>query len=319
VAKYVPSRYSGRKLEWRPEFIMAAAQPPFTPPRKILLATDLSARSDRALDRATQLAGQWGAGLIVLHTLEDQKAAAHSPYYEDLPSWRRPPDPRIAVEKRIRRDIREPVADLRIIVTQGEAAETILEIAAQERCDLIVVAAARDQGLGRINLGRTVEYLIRHAPTSVLVVKTRPSAPYRHILVGTDFTEEARYGLSVATKLFPDSVFAVMHAFDMPYRSLLGPSQLSRDFSAMEQEEIRAFVRDTDIPANVRAGVVTLIEHGPPEQMIHKYVVEQNGDLTVIGTVGRGMLFHLLIGGHAPKIVDGTPSDILVVRAPSEK
>ena len=298
---------------------MADAQPSFTPPRKILLATDLSARSDRALDRATQLAHQWNAGLIVVHALENETVAVRSPYYEDLPSWRRPPDPAIAVEKQIRRDIREPVSDLRIIVTQGEAAETILDIAEQERCDLIVVGAARDQGLGRINLGRTVEYLIRRAPTSVLVVKTRPSGAYRHILVGTDFTDEARYGLSVATKLFPDSVFAVMHAFDMPYRSLTTSSQLSRDFSAMEQEEIKAHVRDADIPPQVRAGIVTLIEHGPPEQMIHNYVVEQNADLTVIGTIGRGMLFHLLIGGHAPKIVDGTPSDILVVRTPSEK
>jgi nucleotide-binding universal stress UspA family protein len=110
-----------------------------------------------------------------------------------------------------------------------------------------------------------------------------------------------------------------MHAFDMPYRSLWGASQLSRDFSAMEHDEIRTFVKDTDLAEDIRARVVTLIEHGPPEIMIHNYVVEKNADLTVIGALGRGMLFHLLVGGHAPKIVDGTPSDILVVRAPPEK
>lgn len=299
---------------------MVDAQSSFTLPRRILLATDLSARSDRALDRATQLAQQWSAGLIVVHALEEQTLTTRSSYhYEDLPSWRRPPNPASAVEEKIRRDIRDPVSDLRIVITQGDPAETILEIAEQEHCDLIVVGAARDQGLGRINLGRTVEQLIRRAPTSVLVVKTRPSGAYRHILVGTDFTEEARYGLSVATHLFPDSVFAVMHAFDMPYRSLMTSSQLSQDFSAMELEEIKAHVRDADMPPQVRVGIATLIEHGPPEHMIHRYVVEQNADLTVIGTIGRGRLFHLLIGGHAPKIVDGTPSDILVVRAPTEK
>jgi nucleotide-binding universal stress UspA family protein len=298
---------------------MADALPTFTPPKKVLLATDLSARSDRALDRATQLARQWDAGLVVVHALEDQALATRSPYYEDLPSWRRPPDPAIAVEQQIRRDLREPVSDLRIVVAQGEAAPMILQVAEQERCDLIVVGAARDQGLGRVNLGQTVEYLIRRAPTSVLVAKTRPSGAYRHILVGTDFTEEARYGLSVATKLFPDAIFAVMHAFDMPYRSLTGATQLSRDFSAMEQEEIKTFVRDTDMPDKVRAGVLTLIEHGPPEMMIHKYVVEQNADLTVIGTIGRNMLFHLLIGGHAPKIVHGVSSDVLVIRFPASQ
>lgn len=298
---------------------MAGAIPPFTPPKKILLVTDLSARSDRALDRATQLARQWHAGLIVVHAMENQAISSRSPYYEDLPSWRRPPDPVLAVEKQIRRDLREPVDDLRIIVTEGHPSDVILETAARERCDLIVVGVARDQGLGRAKLGRTVEYLLRKAPTSVLVVKSRPSGPYQHILVGTDFTDEARHGLAMATHLFPDAGFTVMHAFNIPYRSLLGATQLSRDFSAMEQEEIKAFVRDTDMPANVRSRIVTLIEHGPPWVMIHNYVVEQNADLTVIGTVGHGMLFHLLAGGHAPRIVDETPSDILVVRAPGEK
>lgn len=298
---------------------MPNSQWPFTPPKKILLATDLSARSDRALDRATQLAQQWNAALVVVHALEDQTRAARSPTFEDLPSWRRPPDPAIAVEAQIRRDLRGAVSELRIVVTEGDPPYVILDVAQREQCDLIVIGAARDQGLGRVVLGRTIEHLVRRAPISVLVVKTRPAGAYRHVLVGTDFTEEARHGLAVAAKMFPDAGFAVMHAFDMPYRSLYGGSQLSRDFSAMEHEEIRSFVADTELGDDFRTRVMTLIEHGPPEIMIRNYVVEKNADLTVIGTIGRGMLFHLLIGGHAPKIVDGTPSDILVVRAPAEK
>lgn len=298
---------------------MPNSQWPFTPPKRILLATDLSARSDRALDRATQLAQQWNAALVVVHALEDQIRAARSPTFEDLPSWRRPPDPAIAVEAQIRRDLREAVSDLRIVVTEGDAPDIILDVAQREQCDLIVIGAARDQGLGRVDLGRTIEHLVRRAPISVLVVKARPAGPYRHILVGTDFTEESRHSLAAAGTMFPEAGFAVMHAFDMPYRSLHGASQLSRDFSAMEHEEIRSFVADTELGDDVRTRIMTMIEHGPPEIMIRNYVVEKNADLTVIGTIGRGMLFHLLIGGHAPRIVDGTPSDILVVRAPAEK
>lgn len=298
---------------------MADEQWPFTPPRKILLATDLSARSDRALDRAAQLASQWKAALVAVHALETQPDAARAPTYEDLPSWRRPPDPALAVERQIRRDIRDAVPDLRIVVTEGDAAEVVLNVAEREQCDLIVVAASRDQGLGRVSLGRTVEFLMRRAPIPVLVVKTRPAGPYRHVLVGTDFTDEARHGLTVASKLFPDAMFAVMHAFDMPYRSLISRAELSRDFTAMEQEEIRAFVQEAGLDANASSRVATLIEHGPPQIMMHNYVAERNADLTVIGTVGRNMLFHLLIGGHAPKIVDGVPSDVLVVRVPNAK
>lgn len=39
------------------------------PPRRILLAIDLRSRSDRASDRAVQLAAQWQAALHVVHVL----------------------------------------------------------------------------------------------------------------------------------------------------------------------------------------------------------------------------------------------------------
>lgn len=39
------------------------------PPARLLLATDLSARCDRALDRAAQLAGEWHAELVALNVL----------------------------------------------------------------------------------------------------------------------------------------------------------------------------------------------------------------------------------------------------------
>ena len=40
-------------------------------PRKILLATDLSARGDRALERAVSIAQRNDAALIILHVFEE--------------------------------------------------------------------------------------------------------------------------------------------------------------------------------------------------------------------------------------------------------
>ena len=40
------------------------------PPTRVLLATDLSARCDRALDRAVQLAQQWQAQLVAVNVAE---------------------------------------------------------------------------------------------------------------------------------------------------------------------------------------------------------------------------------------------------------
>ncbi|MEE1611364.1 universal stress protein [Microvirga sp. CF3016] len=61
-------------------------------PKTILLATDLSARCDRATDRAVALAEEWQAMLVVLHVLENlDTGGLHD--FGPVPSWRRPPDP----------------------------------------------------------------------------------------------------------------------------------------------------------------------------------------------------------------------------------
>jgi len=288
------------------------------PPKKILLATDLSARGDRALDRASQLARQWGAQLLIVHAIDPATAnlsEAAYPIPAHVPSWRRSPDPALAIRERIRRDLREEVDQLKIHVEEDDPAQVILNTVDREGCDLIIAGLARDEFFGRVLVGNTVEQLVRKSPVSVLVVKTRPSGAYQHVLVGTDFTEESRYGLEVAATSFLDCRFAVMHGFEMPYQSYLSDTALSRDFAAMERDAIEKFVRDAALDDRVRARIRTLVEHGPPDLMLRRYVEEQHADLTVIGAYGRGFLFHLLVGGYTPRIMHSTSSDILLVRA----
>lgn len=283
-------------------------------PKKILLATDLSSRGDRALDRSAQLARQWGAQLHVVHVM-DRRTANLSQSADFLSSWRMPRDVTSAIQNRIRRDLREEVDHLKIHVEEGETAEVILDLVDREGCDLIVLGVGSENFSSRKLFGSTVERLVRRSPVSVLVVKSRPCGPYRHILIGTDFTEESRYGLEVAASSFPNCEFTVMHAFEMPYRGILTDAALSRDFAALEQKSIQEFVRDASLGDEVRSEIRTIIEHGPPDLMLCRYVEEHQADLTVIGAYGRGLLFHLLIGGNAPRIVDWVPSDILLVRA----
>ena len=158
---------------------------PTIPPRRILLATDLSARGDRALDRATQLASHWDAELTVVHALE--RDGLDLPDYQGVPSWRQGPDPASQVEQQIRDDIRGPCPSLRVIVEEGPAAKVILEAVARERADLVIIGIGRQRPLG-VGVGKTIDELFRRSPVSVLLVKRRPNGPYSHVLVGTDFT-----------------------------------------------------------------------------------------------------------------------------------
>src|SRR5690606_2572162 len=184
-------------------------------PKKIVLATDLSGAGDRALDRAVELASGWDAELVVVHALGNEGMGEDS---QNLPSWRRPPDLAAMVERQVREDIRGAGPRLRFHVEEGSPQKVILETVEREQADLLVVGMGRGGGLG--GLSRTVDELFRRSTASMLVVKTRPNGPYGHLLIGADYSDEARIGLEVATALFPSARATVMHAYDMPYRNL---------------------------------------------------------------------------------------------------
>src|SRR5690606_37749603 len=230
-----------------------------------------------------------------------------------LPSWRRPPDAAERVERQIRDDVRGPCPRMRFHIEEGPPLKVILEASEREHADLLVVAAGRAGLAGA--LSRTVDELFRRSPVSMLVVKRRPNGPYRHILAGTDYTDEARHGLEVAAQLFPQADLAVMHAYDMPYRNLYQDASLAERFGAMEQETMRAWLAQARLDDEDRARIIPLIEHGPPEAMLAAYIQERGADLTVIAAYERSRLFHRFVGGGGPRIVHSVPSDVLVVRA----
>jgi nucleotide-binding universal stress UspA family protein len=104
-------------------------------PSHIVLATDFSARSDRAQDRAVQLAVQWNASLTAVHALSDVSLT-------DDTSLR---DAYRTAATRNADLLREELActeGLRssVIVEEGRVEDVILAAAAKERAELILPA-----------------------------------------------------------------------------------------------------------------------------------------------------------------------------------
>ena len=280
------------------------------PPRRILLATDLRSHSDRALDRAVQLARQWQAELHVVHAL----APGNEESWPTAPSWRQPPTTAAMAERQLRRDLAGDVPGLVLHLADGDPAQTILEAAARGRCELIVLGTGETATHA---LGQVTETLLRKSPASLLVVRERPHGGYAHVLVGTDFTAESRHGLTAAADWFPAARLALMHVLDIPYKSLWLDAGRNEELARMEMATMQSFLADTPLPPEIRAQVLPLVEHGHPEVMLREYVVEKEADLVVISAFRRGLAFHLLVGGTSRRIVQGIPTDVLLVRAPA--
>ncbi|MGH6711418.1 MAG: universal stress protein [Bradyrhizobium sp.] len=281
--------------------------------RKILLATDLSARCDRALYRAAMLAEQWQSSLIVLHVVEGRELSI--PDAAGLPSWRRPPDPLDIARKHLLVDVDALPTRPTMRIAEGNPAEVILCSADAERCDLIAIGIGRDESLGHFLLSRTADRLFRRSPVPLLVVKDRPRRPYSNIVFATDLSDASRYALETTARLFPGQRLTIFHAYRPPSERIT-ESALHRTYRTEVEQEVRVFLARVEKSALGWQPPRVLIEDGAPNFLLRDYVREQEVDLLVLGTHGRNPFFEIFLGSTAKAIMDDVPCDALVIREP---
>ena len=272
-------------------------------PRSVLLATDLSSRCDRALDRAMFLVREWGARLVVLTVVE----ADASPQHQSSPAHRR-----ASAYNRVLRDIASSDADLavEVVVREGDVGDRIVEVAAEAGCSLIVTGTARNELFGRILLGSTVERLSRTSQLPLLAVHRRVHGPYARVVVASDFSASSQHSLDTSVDLLPDTQPIVFHAFDIPF---LGMMDMQRDeVMARGQAEATAvaqqFLRDAGHPT-----LPVVVAHGDPAERLREYAETHDTDLIVVASHGRSAIYKVLIGSVARRILETAPCDTLLV------
>ncbi len=150
------------------------------PIRTVLHPTDFSEQARSAFPMACSLAHDFGARVVVLHVAPPPiqilgGMAAPSPALEEY-------DPAVLGKKV--RELHSPYPDVPVEarVETGDAAATILKVAEETACDLIVMGTHGRTGLGRLLMGSVAEQVVRKANCPVLTVKvpmgaaTRPMA-----------------------------------------------------------------------------------------------------------------------------------------------
>lgn len=147
----------------------------------MLVATDFSEPSIRALARARVLARQTSADLLVVHVLE------HVLALDDLGGEPRPDvsSVNVSLEASARRQLegivdepdRRDLNARTLLVKASSAAHGILTAAADTQAELVVVGTHGRTGLSHLFGGSVAEAVVRRAPCSVLVVRDRSHSP----------------------------------------------------------------------------------------------------------------------------------------------
>lgn len=134
---------------------------------KILCPTDFSDYSRAAIEMAAMLARESDSELILLHAA-DVPANLRSdgdPAVEEHEGLK-------ALEKRLDQvPISDPVPRVRRLVVEGDPGAAIVDVARDERADLVVISTHGRSGLSRLLMGSTAEYVVRNVDCPVLSLK----------------------------------------------------------------------------------------------------------------------------------------------------
>lgn len=292
-------------------------------PRSVLLATDLSARGDRALERAVAIAAAQHAHLIIVHVYEELDESTLTYGRRTPPSWHRPPDAVAIAKQRIRQGLRADLGDAvekaTVLIEEGDPADAIERVVASARPDLVVTGIARERLFASrpAILGRTVEQLLRRLPVPILIVRNRARSAYQHVVVATDLSVPSARALQAALRFFPSQTVHLLHASEAPYSNLVADSTRDAEsYRQMRDVELQAFLDSIFLPQEDRQRLLSLIEPGSPPQVVRDYVQTQCADLVVLGTHGRGTILEALLGSTAKGILSSLTCDALVVGAP---
>ena len=277
----------------------------------ILIGTDLSERSERAMGRAAQLSRANHAAFTVLHVAEAGLSVAvrersRALAEESLRDWYAflPESDRGAASLR---------------VETGEPFAVLLARARERDTDLIVLGEPGKKGLKELFVGTTTERVIRHADRPVLIVKQSVKEPYRRVLVAADFSEGAARALRSALQVAPVAEFLLVHAWLLPQ---VGFASVEAAEEKMERENELLAQR---LSRQVQDGMVELGSQAPPPRIqmvmgnpffvLRDAIASFRPDLLAMGTHARSGIAIAMVGSLAREMLVEAPCDVLVARA----
>ncbi|GGY41520.1 universal stress protein [Pseudoduganella albidiflava] len=280
------------------------------PPRRLLLATDMTARCDRPLDRAKQLALEWRADLTVLVVQEGPSTP------EEVSAWLDGGNTGHAFAPAARAELAEEFAGTGLVpalqVLDGDVTDAILDAAATFTDALVVIGASTHAPVQEIILGSTAARLAQELAHPLLVVRQRARGSYGRILVANDFSAASRRALDTAIRLFPGRPVTLLHVLEEGADAApVMPADAMREV----QEKSERFLERCPLALAERARIRIAAGHGLVTEALTRHVVEEGIGLVVLGVHRQSAVARVFIGSKSEDLMQQLPCDVLLVRA----
>ena len=270
---------------------------------KLLLASDRSEFSEGAIREAINLAKTCGSKLYIMSVAEEPDIREFAENYPLVAAQELERVTRVYLESLKERAEKEGAA-CEIIERRGpKTYEYIIDEAAKNNAEMIIMGRRGRTGITRILMGSVTARVIGDAPCKVLVVPRSARISFEKILISTDgsiFSEFAtREAISIAKNIGS---------------SLIALSVYKRDENSQVAEASVGMVKDVAEREGIKVEALTL--KGEPYEVIVNTAEEKDAGFIVVGSHGRTGIERLLMGSVAERVIGYAGCPILVVRRP---
>lgn len=280
--------------------------------KTIMVATDFSERSDRALRRATLLARQFEATMLMVHVVDDDQPRRIVDAERDEATTL------LHQMAATLRDVDGVTCETRVILASPFVG--ISQAVVDATPDLLVIGPHRRQVLRDVFIGTTAERTIRSVDCPVLMVNAMPAGHYRHVLQTTDLSDGSRDALLrfQSLGLAEYARTSLLHIFDAPALRLAFSHSIPQDDQKryLEDEQRDAALELGRFLSSTNLGLLRQIvryEASPAPHEILKVAREEQADLIVMSTHGRSGLAKMLIGSVTEQVLRTAQIDILAL------
>ncbi len=281
---------------------------------RILVATDFSPSSEKALHHAIAIARHFDSTLYLAHVVSSLGFVLAGP------------DTAVAASEAAWRDARRLEDRLdsagiltgvkhEIAVREGKVWEEIERMVTDHDINLIVLGTHGRTGLRKLVLGSVAEEIFRHATCPVLTVG--PSAPaesavnagLQHILFATDFSSESLEALPFAIRASREqnAKLTLLHVVE----HLGGEAGLDPE-RVIQSLEMR--LRQL-LPAEYDGEYECRVEMGQIEDAILDVAEQERADVIMLGLKKPATYIDHLGWLHAYRIVCGAHCPVLTIRS----
>lgn len=278
---------------------------------RVLLAHDLTGRSEIAFVRAARLTIEREGDLTILHVVNSELPA---PVIEA-----RRAHARSYLETEVRRWIARYKLSYRIDVGIGDPAVAIAARARAHDVNLVVTGRHRRRPIADMFIAGTVVRLLQQMQQPVLVVGNSNQSPYRRVLIPIDFTDASTVRIQFAAAFLPEASFHLLHTYKKPFQDYVARSstfsrgeggKFSGPFGQQRKHALSRLIETMEL--GERRPLLT-IERGDTLALVKEELARQKTDLLVVGTHARPRMAHAPMGSEAEAILRSSPCDMLVL------